>query len=190
MTAVPVDFHGVHVLGPERFLCAILRPLGDDKLLPIWLSPLEGAKLAAEEAGESTRRPGTHDLLADVLSRDDSGVSSVELTSYHEGTFIATITSDSGSEFDARASDALILAHMLDIQVYADEDVVSQAAVYVPVDELEEYLGFSFDEDSTKEVSASGDADADADFEAMMRSLGVSEDDLGGTDSDDEDKED
>ena len=62
-------------------------------------------------------------------------------------------------------------------------------SVFVTADDMEAYFGFHFDppvppaaeeagETLGSDSSASGNPQADADFEAMMRSLGVSEEDF------------
>lgn len=179
MSLIPVDHHGVHVLGPEEFFCAILRWPEEGRILPIWMSAIEGGYLAAYELDESPRRPGTHDLLADALSRQEGGVSQIAITSYYEGVFVATITAG-GEDMDARASDALILATILDLQVYVDEDVLTQASIWVQDEALEEYLGLSFGDDVTpaadqRRAPGGEGAISDAEFESMMRSLGMTD---------------
>lgn len=199
MSLIPVEYHGVHVIGPEQFMCAILRWAEEDRILPVWLSPIEGSQLAAVEEESVTQRPTTHELLADALGRLNGGVSSVSLSSYHEGVFIATIVAG-GEELDARASDALVLAGLMDVPVMVDEDVLAQASMFIRHDELREYVdidtssltGPAAPVEDAEGLSASGDDTADADFEAMMRSLGMSEEDfdegLLGDDADDQDE--
>lgn len=195
MSLIPVEYHGVHVVGPEQFTCAILRWAEEDRILPVWLSPIEGGQLAAAEEESVAQRPSTHDLLADALGRIDGGVSTIGLTSYHEGVFIATIVAG-GEELDARASDALVLAVLLDMPILVDEEILTQASLFIRDDELTDYIDIDVTslsgrlpvELEEEGVSASGDYDADADFEAMMRSLGVTEEDfdsvLGDADTD------
>lgn len=185
MSLIPVEYHGVHVIGPEQFMCAILRWAEEDRILPVWLSPIEGSQLAAVEEESVTQRPTTHELLADALRRLDGGVSSISLSSYHEGVFIANIVAG-GEELDARASDALVLAGLLDVTVTVDEDVLAQASMFIRHDELKQYVDIDTSSltgpvapvEDPEGVSASGDDTADADFEAMMRSLGMSEEDF------------
>lgn len=177
MTLNVVDYHGVHMVGPENFMCAVLRSPEDGKILPIWVSLLDGSNLAAREEGESPHRPGTHDLLADVLSRGAEGVSSLAITSYHEGVFVATIVAD-GEELDARPSDALILAQILDLPVRVEEDVWNQTAIFLSEEDLAQYLDVEVEQSQlSPEQDLLAGTDVDADFEEMMRSLGFSEGD-------------
>lgn len=181
MTLIPVEYHGVHTAGPEQFTCVLLRWAEQNRILPIWMSPLAAAELDIRQGGYTPRRPGTIDLLLDLLNRSTGGVTAVNIISHYEGVFIASIVLADGEQLDARPSDALLVARALDLQIHVEEDVLSQASFFVSDDVLEEYFGLRFDSAPAgggEGLSASGDAQADADFEEMMRSLGMSESDF------------
>lgn len=187
MSLIPVEYHGIRTTGPEQFTCVILRWAEQNRILPIWISPLAAAEIEVRDSGYSPRRPGTHELLADALTRLGTGVTAITITSYFEGTFIASIVMKDGEELDARASDALILARMLELDVKVEEDVLTQASFFVSDEDLHDYLHLQVTDlpAAQEDLSASGDAQADADFEEMMRSLGMSDKDfLSQTDSD------
>jgi bifunctional DNase/RNase len=176
MTLIPVEYHGIHTTGPEQFTCVLLRWAEQNRILPVWISPLAAAELDSRDNGFTPRRPATVDLLLDVINRSTGGVTAINIISHFEGVFIASIVLADGQEIDARPSDALLLARALELDVNVEEDVLNQASFFVADDIMEEYFGIRFDAaDSTEDLSASGDAQADADFEEMMRSLGMSE---------------
>ncbi|MDO5670590.1 MAG: bifunctional nuclease family protein [Corynebacterium sp.] len=189
MTLIPVEYHGVHVVGPEQFTCVLLRWAEQNKVVPVWISPMAAAELDARDNGFTPRRPGSSELLLDVINRSAGGVTAVTFISHFEGVFIASIVLANGEEIDARPSDALLLARALEMDVQVEEDVLNQASFFVSDDILEEYFGLRFG-DEVEAASASGDAQADADFEEMMRSLGMSESDFGGEDDTDVTKDD
>lgn len=167
---VPVEVVGIHTVGPEDFVCVLLALPEDEKAMPVWVDPLESALIAESMSAADRRRPGTYALLAEALTEIAGGVDSIALTSYVEGVFIATITTSDGTELDARASDAIAVAALLDDTLYATEDVVAQAAVHIPNDELKEYVGFSFGDDSDDPLN-------EKDVQDMLRELGVEDDD-------------
>jgi len=176
MTLIPVEYHGIHTTGPEQFTCVLLRWAEQNRILPVWISPLAAAELDSRDNGFTPRRPATVDLLLDVINRSTGGVTAINIISHFEGVFIASIVLADGQEIDARPSDVLLLARALELDVNVEEDVLNQASFFVADDIMEEYFGIRFDAaDSTEDLSASGDAQADADFEEMMRSLGMSE---------------
>lgn len=176
-----VTLVGVFPVGPEDFLCALLQRPSNGRCIPVWLPPLEGAELAARLSGWSPRRPRPVDAMAELIRASADGAAGLELSSYVDGTFMATLTLDSGVEIDLRASDALLLAHELDMELAVDDTVAVQAAIYVSADDAKRYLQAEIEVEglSDQSFSASGDAQADADFEALMRSFGVEDADLG-----------
>ena len=119
--------------------------------------------------------------MAEIIRTSTSGAEGLELSSYVDGTFMATLTLYGGTEIDLRASDALLLASELDMELTVDDTVAAQASVFLSQGDAQRYLQAEIEiEDFADEaVSASGDAQADADFEALMRSLGVEDSDLG-----------
>ncbi|WJY68015.1 bifunctional nuclease family protein [Corynebacterium auris] len=178
---VPISVTGVFPLGPENFLCALLHAPDQGRFLPVWLPPVEGAQLLARLSGASPSRPGTHDVLGDVIAQSGRGVNAIEISSYYNGVFMATLTLGDGTEYDLRASDALVLAAALDESVEVDETVLAQAGVRISAADLSTYFNLNIDTggDAAEGDSASGDAAADAEFEQLMRDLGVEEGDLG-----------
>lgn len=198
MTLIPVEYHGVHTTGPEQFTCVLLRWAEQNRILPIWVSPISAAELEARDNGYTPRRPGTPDLLMDVFARLTGGVTAVNIISHVEGVFIASIVLADGEEFDARPSDAILLARSLEVPIQVEEDVLTQASFFVSDDVAHEYFGLRFgpvdaagETGAGEGASASGDAQADADFEEMMRSLGMTESDFfpGGEETGDESAE-
>lgn len=182
---VEVDLRGVRVVGPESFMCAVLVWEEQGRVLPVWMSPIDAAELSERTMDDSSgrRRPTTHDVLADVLSRFDGGVTRLALTSSYEGVFIGEILTAAGEEIDARASDVLILSEILDLPVVVDEEVLTQTALHIADDELEEYLDLSLGDE---EAGPAAD-EVEAELEELLRNLEADEsDDADDTDDSDE----
>lgn len=183
---VPVTLTGVYPVGPESFLCALLHWEEKNRFIPVWLPPLEGTQLMARLNGWTPTRPSTQDLLADVVTQSTSGVQAIEISGYLQGTFMATVTLEDGTELDARASDALGLALILDVAVEVDETVAAQTAMWLSAADAQQYFDLDLSPGTGEGgagpggegPSASGDAEADAAFEQLMRDLGVDEDEL------------
>lgn len=178
---IPVEYHGVHTLGPENFHCALLLWKEKNRVIPIWISAIDAEFLEARDAGYESKRPGAHDVLVDCLTRLTPGAAQVNIVSYFEGVFIASIVTNDGQELDARPTDALILAKLLNLPVLVDEEVAAQTAVFLADSELQDYLDI---EPST----AFDDTELlkDEDFEQFMESMGVFEQDLFFEDDDSE----
>lgn len=180
---IELDFHGIHVVGPEGFACAVLVWQAENRILPVWLSPIDAAELGDRSLDEESdrRRPSARDVLADVLSRFDGGVEQLALTSYFEGVFIAEITTVGGEQIDARPSDILILSEILDLPIVVAEDVLTQASMHINESELREYIDIELsDSSSDDEGAAEVSSGVDDEFRRMLEEMGM--EDPGDTD--------
>jgi uncharacterized protein len=108
-----------------------------DRILPIWIGSTEGDALALRLGGETTPRPLTADLLADVIRATGAQVELVSIHGHREKTFYATITLNTGDErheLDARPSDALNLAARLAAPITVAQHILD--AHGLPTDEI------------------------------------------------------
>ena len=188
MSDVSLEFHGIHQVGPEDDVCALLRWPEENRLIPVWISPIEGMQLAAALDGHQPNRPTSHDLICEVLE-GSGGVEAIEIANYHQGTFMVDIKAPNGEVYDSRLSDALAVSAYFNVPISAEADLLAQVSVYASDADMKEYFDLEIstpgvgDNAQTSEnlessTSASGNAQADADFEAMMRSLGMEETDF------------
>ena len=188
MSDVSLEFHGIHQVGPEDDVCAVLRWPEENRLIPVWISPIEGMQLAAALDGHQPNRPTSHDLICEVLE-GTGGVDAIEIANYHQGTFMVDIKAPNGEVYDSRLSDALAVSEYFNVPISAEADLLAQVSVYASDADVKEYFDLEIstsgtgDDVQTREnndssTSASGNAQADADFEAMMRSLGMDEKDF------------
>lgn len=188
MSDVSLEFHGIHQVGPEDDVCALLRWPEENRLIPVWISPIEGMQLAAVLDGHQPNRPTSHDLICEVLE-GAGGVEAIEIANYHQGTFMVDIKAPNGEVYDSRLSDALAVSAYFNVPISAEAELLAQVSVYASDADVKEYFDLEIstpgagDDVQTREnkdssTSASGNAQADADFEAMMRSLGMEEKDF------------
>ena len=188
MSDVSLEFHGIHQVGPEDDVCALLRWPEEERLIPVWVSPIEGMQLAAVLDGYQPNRPTSHDLICEVLE-GTGGVEAIEIANYHQGTFMVDIKAPNGEVYDSRLIDALAVSEYFNVPISAEADLLAQVSVYASDADVKEYFDLEIStpgtgvdlpssESSESSTSASGNAQADADFEAMMRSLGMEEKDF------------
>jgi hypothetical protein len=119
------------VVADQRIV--LLREADGDRVLPIWIGAAEGNALAFQLRGESSFRPLTSDLLADLVRLSGSRVERVAVTRLDENVFFAAITltvSGRTEELDARPSDALNLAVRTAAPIMVERDVLDAAAVH------------------------------------------------------------
>jgi len=118
----------------EQGNAVLVRPLGLDVAVPIFIAPLEAQSILIGLGSVKMPRPLTHDLFITVLESLESSVNRVEITSLREGTYYAKLILEAaGSEIavDARPSDCLALAVRVKCPIYIDEAVVDEAGISV-----------------------------------------------------------
>jgi len=110
----------------------ILKEVGSDRLLPIWVGALEGNAVAMVIEGIQAPRPMTHDLMKNLLDLLGVTVTMVIIDDLRDGTFFAQIAmkvGDETREIDARPSDAVALAIRAKAPIYASEMVLEMAGI-------------------------------------------------------------
>lgn len=108
----------------------ILRDVGGDAMLPIWVGPFEANAIAMEIEKMSTPRPMTHDLIKTMLTGLNTTVKKVVVNELKDDTFYAMIWMERDGQtvaIDSRPSDALALALRLDCPIYVDEQVLKSS---------------------------------------------------------------
>ena len=134
----------------------ILKDVGSETLLPIWVGVFEANAIALEIEKVATPRPMTHDLIRNVLSGLDTFVHRVVVTELRADTFYAVIWLERNGKIisvDSRPSDALALALRADCPIYVDEEVIRTSkssnaeSERLSNDELKKFLEGLNDED-------------------------------------------
>jgi uncharacterized protein len=118
----------------EQGNAVLVRPLGLDVAVPIFIAPLEAQSILIGMGSVKMPRPLTHDLFLTALENLEASINRVEITALKEGTYYAKLILDSsGSEvsIDARPSDCLALAVRVKCPIYIDEAVVDEAGISV-----------------------------------------------------------
>ena len=119
----------------------ILREVGSDRVLPIWIGPREASSIAMQMGGYSFQRPLTHDLLAAVVRGMGGSLERVLITRVEDSTYFAEMIIDRGGSLisvDARPSDSIALALRLEARIFADDSLLAKAERSVEIVESEE----------------------------------------------------
>jgi len=102
----------------------ILKPLNDNKVIPIWIGEYEANAITMELENISPPRPMTHDLLNDILVSLGSRVEKVVITDIVENTYYADLYIRRNTEIsvvDCRPSDAISIALKNKAKIYVSE---------------------------------------------------------------------
>jgi bifunctional DNase/RNase len=136
----------LHITKVVTFPSRVLAVLADEpgrRVLPAWLSPLEGLPLAGPPAASGSARLPSPELAAKVLTAAGGAVRAVRIGELDDGPLFGTliISGPAGdSEVAAGLGDALGLARLQDCPILAGEDVLGRHGVTVPPGEQAEDL--------------------------------------------------
>lgn len=134
----------------------ILKDVGSNTVLPIWVGIYEANAIALEIEKVATPRPMTHDLMKSVLLGLNTSIRKVVVNELKDDTFYALIWMERDGEIitvDSRPSDALALALRLDCPIYVDDTVLKSSKLASAVsdkvnnDDLRRWLEGLNDED-------------------------------------------
>jgi bifunctional DNase/RNase len=134
----------------------ILKDVGGDAVLPIWVGIYEANAIALEIEKVTTPRPMTHDLLKNLLIGLDANVRKVVVNELRDDTFFAIIWVERDGQIisiDSRPSDALALALRVDCPIFVEDEVLktsrmaSAVSDRVSQEELRKWLENLGDED-------------------------------------------
>jgi uncharacterized protein len=108
----------------------VLKDVGGNSILPIWVGIYEANAIALEIEKVSTPRPMTHDLIKTLLLGLGTGMRKVVVSELKDDTFFAVIWLEKEGELisvDSRPSDALALALRLDCPIFVDDAVLKNS---------------------------------------------------------------
>src|SRR5271169_2061029 len=110
----------------------VLKDVGGEGVLPIWVGIYEANAIALEIEKINTPRPMTHDLLRNVLASLEAHVHKVVVSDLRDDTFFAVIWMErQGSiiSVDSRPSDALALALRVDCPIFVEDNVLKNSKI-------------------------------------------------------------
>ncbi len=135
MIEVTIDSVRVNLMSPQRLV--ILREVGADRYLPIWVGQYEAEAITVALQEVEMIRPLTHDLLKNVFNTLNAKIKRIEIISLKEDIFYGSIVAEvNGQEtnVDSRPSDAIALAVRAHVPILVDESVIKNAGITPEVD--------------------------------------------------------
>jgi len=130
MMEVEMKIRGLMMDPVTNMPIVILKDIGSDTVLPIWVGVYEANAIALEIEKVTTPRPMTHDLIKNVLVGLESQVRKVVVTELRDDTFFAVIWVERDGRIisiDSRPSDALALALRVDCPIFVEDEVLKSS---------------------------------------------------------------
>ncbi|MFN2198969.1 MAG: bifunctional nuclease family protein [Anaerolineales bacterium] len=138
MVEVVIDSIRVSLMSQQRII--ILREVGADRYLPIWIGVYEAEAIAIALQEVEIARPLTHDLLKNVFKAINAQVLRVEVISLRDDTYYGNIVAQVNGnviDIDSRPSDALALAVRSNVPILVARDVMDSAGI-IPEEDIQE----------------------------------------------------
>lgn len=113
MSMIPVRVGGLAIDERTKNPVVLLQEIEGNRVLPIWIGPMEASAIHSELMGKKYPRPLTHDLLVTIVESLRGKISRVVITDLKDSTFFASIYLDAGAgavAIDARPSDSIAIA--------------------------------------------------------------------------------
>jgi bifunctional DNase/RNase len=132
------------IAGTDQGNAVLLRPLGSDTVVPIFIGQLEAQSILAGYGNVPLTRPLTHDLMLSLFRQLAVRLFRIEITTLVSNTFHARLLLQERGRtapfaIDCRPSDALALAVRCKCPVFIAEPVIIEAGI--PVDLILEAAG-------------------------------------------------
>jgi len=130
--SIPVELVGVRVELPTNTPIVLLREVGGNRHLPIFIGTGEATAIAFALEGVEPQRPMTHDLLKAVVESLGAVTHHVLITALRDGIYFADLVLDRGGEeirVSARPSDAIALAARTGAPIFVLPSVLDEAGV-------------------------------------------------------------
>ncbi|WP_326836165.1 bifunctional nuclease family protein [Amycolatopsis rhabdoformis] len=131
---VQVRVQGLAVVAQEVAPVVLLREeTGQRRWLAITIGAPEAQELAAAQEQVTSTRPGTVELILEVVTAFGRQVTGVEVTELRDSIFHADLVLSDGVRVSARPSDAIAVGLRAHAPIEVAEEVLAEAAVDVTV---------------------------------------------------------
>jgi uncharacterized protein len=126
-----LDVVGVRVEMPSNQPIVLLREVGGERYLPIWIGAVEATAIAFAQQGVTPERPMTHDLFKDVLDAIGARLEQVRITEMRNSTYYAELVFTGGIKVSSRPSDSIALALRTGTRIYAAEPLLDEVGIVI-----------------------------------------------------------
>jgi bifunctional DNase/RNase len=127
---IEVRIRGLMMDPSTNMPIVVLKDVGSDTVMPIWVGIFEANAIAIEIEKVSAPRPMTHDLARNLLRNMNAQLEKIVITELRDDTFFAVLWIRQDDELitmDARPSDAIALALRADCPIFVSEQVMQSA---------------------------------------------------------------
>ena len=122
---------GIALNAADRTPIVLLKDASERRALPIYIGQDQARAIINALERQSTPRPLTHDLIANIFDAWDMNLEKIIIHSLRDMTFYAVLCLKQAGvtkEIDCRPSDAIAIALRTDSPIWVMEEVVANAS--------------------------------------------------------------
>ncbi len=130
MIEVMIDSVRVSLTNQQRIV--LLREVGQERFLPIWIGPYEAEAITISLQEIEVARPQTHDLLVQVLAKLKARLIRVEVVALKGDVFYGNLVVEMDGQLydiDARPSDSIALAVRAHVPILVSSEILNEAGI-------------------------------------------------------------
>ncbi len=130
MIEVMIDSVRVSLTNQQRIV--MLREIGQERFLPIWIGPYEAEAITISLQEIEVARPQTHDLLVQMLAKLNARLIRVEVVALKGDVFYGNLVVELNGQLydvDARPSDSIALAVRAHVPILVSSDILKEAGI-------------------------------------------------------------
>ncbi len=144
MVEVTIDSVRVSLTNQQRIV--MLREVGQERFLPIWIGPYEAEAITISLQEIEVARPQTHDLMIQLLNKLNGRLLRVEVVALKGDVFYGNLVVEMNHQIynvDARPSDSIALAVRAHVPILVASEILNEAGITPELDIQAEVLNES-----------------------------------------------
>ncbi|MBP9040910.1 MAG: bifunctional nuclease family protein [Anaerolineaceae bacterium] len=144
MVEVTIDSVRVSLTNQQRIV--MLREVGQERFLPIWIGPYEAEAITISLQEIEVARPQTHDLIIQMLTKLNGRLLRVEVVALKGDVFYGNLVVEMNHQIynvDARPSDSIALAVRAHVPILVASEILNEAGITPELDIQAEILNES-----------------------------------------------
>lgn len=130
MVEVMIDSVRVSLTNQQRIV--MLREVGQERFLPIWIGPYEAEAITISLQEIEVARPQTHDLFVQALEKLSARLIRVEVIALKGDVFYGNLVVELNEQIyniDARPSDSIALAVRAHVPILVASEILKEAGI-------------------------------------------------------------
>lgn len=162
----------------DKGFAIIMKPIKSNKVIPIFIAPLEAQSIMTGFLGFNQPRPLTHDLINNIFESCDIKLIHILIDGVQSDTFYAKLVIEHNGKnvlIDARPSDAIAMSLRAKTPIFIEENIIETAGLILEESEnimnVKETVPFTyqiFEKEPVSPINKPDNANDESDNEGLI----------------------